>query len=480
MLDNMNSEEKESKEEDLVEVTFDGEDDEEDARRLSKLHKWFIVVIIALGSTCVTCLSSSWSLASENIQNRFHVGHEVSTLGISLYIWALGTGGVFLAPISEYYGRKITYIIGLALLIVFNFLPEFCNNFGGILYGRFMSGFFASSFMAVASGTFSDIFSKDELAYPVALYTMSPFVGPGLGPLISGFINENIDFRWTFHVMTIWAAMILALVILFVPETYQPVLLKYKARRLRKTHKSDKYYAPIESNEMTLFDSIILSSKRPVELLFKDKMTFILCFYTGFTLAIVYLFFVSVPYTFETIYGFSLDQVGLSFVGLIIGMIIASSIAPHFVDKRIIYLTEQNNGVAEPEFRFFSLKIGVFIVPAGLFIMGWTSYTHVHWVAPIIGSGVYGIGTILVFNGIFGYTVDAYRLYAASAMATNSFIRSIMAGVFPLFGLQMYKGMNVHWANTLLALFACGLIPVAFLFAKYGKRLREQSPYAWV
>lgn len=467
------------KSEESVEVTFDGKDDREDARNLSKIHKWFIVLIIAMGSTCVTCLSSSWSLASDNIRDKFNISHEVSTLGISLYIWALGTGGIFLAPISEYYGRKITYIIGLTFLIIFNFLPEFCNNIGGILYGRFMSGFFASSFMAVASGTFADIFKKDELAYPVALYTMSPFVGPGLGPLISGFINENVSFRWTFHVMTIWAFVILVLVICFVPETYQPVLLKRKAKRLRKTYDSDKFYAPIEKSGTGVFDAIILNTKRPVGLLFKDKMTFILCFYTGFTLAIVYLFFVAIPYTFQTVYGFNIGEVGLSFLGLIIGMIIASLIAPHFVDKRIIYLTAQNNGVCEPEFRFFSIKIGVFIVPAGLLIMAWTSYSYVHWIAPIIGSGVYGVGTILVFNGIFGYTVDAYRLYAASAMATNSFIRSIMAGVFPLFGLQMYSKMNLHWANTLLALFACLLIPVAFLFAHYGKTLRNQSPYAW-
>ena len=56
---------------------------------------------------------------------------------------------------------------------------------------------------------------------------------------------------------------------------------------------------------------------------------------------------------------------------------------------------------------------------------------------PIIGSGIFG--TILVFNGVFAYTVDAYRLYAATAIATNSFIRCTMAGGFPLFGLQMYK-----------------------------------------
>lgn len=460
------------------EVTFDGVDDQEDATQISYLRKWFIVLIISFGSLCVTCLSSCWSLATPDIMKEFKVSHEVATLGISLYIWALGTGGMLLAPFSEYYGRKITYVMGLSLTAIFNLLPEFSPNFGSILFGRFMSGFFASSFMAVASGTFSDIFTKDQLAYPVALYTMSPFAGPGLGPLLSGYASTYLNFRWSFHILSICAITITLMVVLFVPETYQPVLLKRKAIRLRKKHKDDRYYAPMEKDKTPLAQAILTSCKRPIDLLFFDKMTIILCFYTGFTLAIVYMFFVAMPYTFQKVYDFTAPQTGLSFLGLVVGMVLSSAIGPYFVNKRIIYLTHHNSEYL-PEYRFFSIKIGVFIVPIGLLIMGWTAYRKIHWLIPIIGSAIYGFGTIFVFNGIFGYTVDAYRLYAASAMAINSFIRSIMAGVFPLFGLQMYSKLTVHWANTLLAGLGIILIPVAFWFSKHGKTLRDQSPYAW-
>lgn len=465
---------------DKYEVKFDGEDDKEDAKRLSMAHKWFIVIMISIGSLCVTCLSSIWSLASENIMDHFQISHEVSVLGISLFIWALGTGGIILAPISEYYGRKITYTVGLFLTLVFNFLPEFSENIGGVLFGRFMSGFFASSFMAVASGTFADIFDKNQLASALALYTASPFLGPGIGPILAGFINENPkNFRWTFHCMTIWLAAVLVLVIFTVPETYEPVLLKMKAKRLRKETGDNNYYCPLEKKNQTLMQSIKLNSSRPFGLLFKDKMTIILCFYTGFELAIVYLFFVAFPYIFETVYEFKLYQVGLAYLGLIVGLLIGSVVSPIVSTRSMNRLAEKNGGRIIPEFRFFSVKVGIFITPIGLFILGWTSYSHVHWIGPIIGSAIFGFGTVFVFNGIFGYTVDAYRLYAASAMGCNSFVRSIMSGVFPLFGVQMFSGMGIHWACTFLALFSCILIPVAFLFSKYGESLRKLSPYAW-
>lgn len=462
------------------EVKFDGLDDKEDAKRLSLYHKWFIVWIISIGSLCVTCLSSIWSLASDNIIEHFHISREVSVLGISLFIWALGTGGIILAPISEYYGRKITYTVGLFLTMVFNLLPEFSNNVGGVLFGRLMSGFFASSFMAVASGSFADIFDKKQLGPALSLYTASPFLGPGIGPILAGFINVNPkNFRWTFHCMTIWLAVVLVLVIFLVPETYEPVLLKRKAKRLRKETGDNNYYAPLEKKDQTLARSIALNATRPFNLLFKDKMTIILCFYTGFELAIVYLFFVAFPYVFETVYHFEIYQVGLAYCGLITGLLLGSIICPIVVTKKMNQLAAQNGGQLIPEFRFFSVRVGIFITPIGLFILGWTSYAHVHWIGPIIGSAIFAFGIVFVFNGIFGYTVDAYRLYAASAMGCNSFVRSIMSGVFPLFGVQMFSGMGVHWACTFLALFSCLLIPIAFLFSKYGETFRKQSPYAW-
>lgn len=460
-------------------VLFGDGNDKEDATRMSNVHKWVIVFVISLLSVNVTCISSAWSLASDNIVRHFGISHEVSVLGISLYIWGLGTGGIFLSPISEFHGRRIVYIAGLGLMIAFQLLTAFCNNIGGVLFGRLASGVFGASFMSVASGTFSDLFDKEHMQYPIMLYGVSPFLGPLLGPLVAGFVNSHLDFRWTFVIMVIWSAVLLAILVVVVPETYPPVLLQRKARRLRKESGNNKYYAPLERDKLSLFSSIVLSSKRPILLLVRDPMMLVLCFYSGFCLAIVYMFFIALPYIFKSVYGFTLSQQGMAFLGLMVGMVIACFGSPRLVKAQYERLLRNNQGVAKPEFRFVSLMAGVFFVPIGLFIMGWTAYRNVHWIAPIIGSAVFGFATVLVFNGIFAYTVEAYRLYTASAMAANSFVRSIMSGVFPLFGLQMYERMGIHWASTFLALLGCLLIPVPFLFYRYGEKLRSLSPYAW-
>ena len=67
---------------------------------------------------------------------------------------------------------------------------------------------------------------------------------------------------------------------------------------------------------------------------------------------------------------------------------------------------------------------------------------------------------------------------AASAIAANTFLRSIAAAGFPLFARQMFNGMGIQWAGTLLGCFAFALVPIPVCFYLYGKKLRQKSRFA--
>ncbi|KAH3680817.1 hypothetical protein WICMUC_000168 [Wickerhamomyces mucosus] len=449
------------------------------SKRISYYRKWLITIILSITSVVVTMLSSCWSMASEKIIEHFGISREVSVLGISLYIWGLGVGPLFLSPISEFYGRKLTYIFGLSLCSCFQILSAFSPNIGGLLFGRFMSGFFGSAFLSVAGGTVTDIFQKNEIGVAMTVFSLAPFIGPALGPVISVFVVENIYFRWIFYILLITSGLMILLIILIVPETYKPVLLIKKAKRIRNETKDDKYFAPLEIalKEQSVWKNSLYGSKRPFTLLIYDRMMFILCFYTGLLLAIIYLFFVALPYIFRTVFKFSPYGQGLSFLGLLIGSIIGALPSQYF--QSLYNIQSAKIGKLKPEFRLYPLLIGSFVVPIGLFIFAWTSYSNIHWIAPMIGCSIFSAGVALAFQGIFGYTADAYRLYAASGMACNSIMRSTMAGIFPLFGLQMYEKLGANWGSCLLALLTVVMIPFPFIFYKIGEKLRSKSPYTW-
>jgi hypothetical protein len=73
---------------------------------------------------------------------------------------------------------------------------------------------------------------------------------------------------------------------------------------------------------------------------------------------------------------------------------------------------------------------------------------------------------------IQAYVVDAFTLYAASALAANTLTRSVMAAVLPLAGPKMYKALGLGWGNSLLAFLALAMIPVPCLLMMHGEKMR--------
>ena len=198
----------------------------------------------------------------------------------------------------------------------------------------------------------------------------------------------------------------------------------------------------MEKVKRSITQTIIRSCEVPIQLLVLEPMCLLLDLYAAILLGIVYLFFGAFPLVFETNHSFQLYQVGLSFCGLGIGMIIGVASDPfwhrHYLTliARLEEKTGDPNVKPEPEYRLPPAMFGGILVPIGLFWFGWTTYSSIHWVVPIIGSAVFGAGLFLAFTGILTFLVDAYSNYAASAVAANCLVRLLFAAAFPLFGTQ--------------------------------------------
>ena len=71
-----------------------------------------------------------------------------------------------------------------------------------------------------------------------------------------------------------------------------------------------------------------------------------------------------------------------------------------------------------------------------------------------------------------------YHRSAASAIAANTFLRSLAGAIFPLFAQYMFNAMGVNWAGTLLGCVAAVLVPIPVVFYLYGGKIREKSKFA--
>ncbi|KAJ6035943.1 MFS general substrate transporter [Penicillium herquei] len=465
-------------------VEWEGNDDPLDPRTFSPARKWFYVAVVAGGSLLVTCTSSLYTATYDQIIIEFGTSLELATLGLSLYVLGLGLGPLLFSPLSEFYGRRPVYLTSTLMFLIWLIPCAVAKNIQTLLVARFFSGLSGSAFLSVAGGTVVDLFPPQKLLIPMTIFTGAPFVGPALGPLLGGFINSNTHWRWSFYVLLIWTGVIL-LCVFFVPETFPPALLSKKAASLRQKTGNNNYRSASElaRASKTLSQALLASLVVPFKLLFLDPMVLALSTYTSLLQGILYLCFGAFTLVFTENHGFNLWQVGLSFLGLLVGNVIASFCNPLW-HKQWMGSIAKMKGIhgsdykPTPELRLPPAMVGSVLVTIGLFWFAWTTYASVHWIVPIIATIPFSVGFFFVFQGIWTFLMAGYPKYAASSMAVNTTTRCIFAAAFPLFTEQMYTNMGYQWASSLLAFLTLAMLPLPFIFYKYGESLRSKSKFA--
>ncbi|KAF5364598.1 hypothetical protein D9758_005617 [Tetrapyrgos nigripes] len=481
-------------------------DESEHPQNCSTWRKWAAVFVISSCALCVACTSSAASFTENGVAKEFNVSHEVTILAISLFVQGMGLGPLLAGPLSEVYGRNLVYQVSFVLVFALSFAVAFAPNIEIYLIFRFICGFFGSTFLSVAGGSVSDLFDDEHVGNPMAIYTISPFIGPVLGPLLSGFINQNVDWRWTYYVLIMWTFVQTIALFLIVPETFIPVLTARKAARLRRETKNDVWWASLDRQNNNLGQAILISCYRPFQLMIRDPMASLLNLWTSLVLGILYLAFQAFPVVFELGHGFSTQQTGMSFLGIGLGMLLALATQGYWngVMKRETEKAEKEGlrGGAPPEARLYMGEVGGILIPLGLLLIAVLTPPSIPWPLPIIlGSVLFGAGVYFCFTSTFTYLVTAYRPIAASAMASNSAMRSTFAAVFPLFAGFLYggtsdggiseglKAKNSGWGrigNGLGTVGATGLLaavmalaaPLPFIFRRIGARLRARSKFA--
>ena len=446
----------------IVEFDFN---DPENPKNFSKARKWLITMLVASGSLCTTACSSIYISGVTQVQEDFGVSAEVALLPLVFFVLGIALGPLWLAPLSEFYGRNKLYIPSFLLFTIWQIPAALAPNIECLIIVRALAGFCSSGFLCIAGGSVADVWSGDEIHLPMAVYTISPLAGPALGPVIAGFICSFTTWRWIFWVMLIWSGLLTTALFFFLPETFAQEILRRRAAKLRKQKGEARFMAKSEVQKKSLLRTLVFSCTRPFLMLFTEPMLFILDTYCSVILGIVYLFFESFPLVFGKNHGFNLWQVGLSFVGLGIGDVLSLLLEPLWtrIFNRASQRDRENGGDGKlaVEWQLAPMLLGSVLIPISLFWFAFTSYPTVHWIVPIIASIPFGTGLVLTYASVFQYLVRAYPMYAASAMSSNTFERCIFACVFPLFATQMYERLGYEWASALLAFIMVALVRVS-------------------
>ncbi|RDA92768.1 hypothetical protein CP533_0816, partial [Ophiocordyceps camponoti-saundersi (nom. inval.)] len=440
--------------------------------------KWLITWLAAFSTLAVAFASSAYSGGAGYIRAEFDVSSEVVILGVSMFVLGFAIGPLIWAPLSELYGRQRIFFVTYMALTAFNAAAAGAPSMPALIVLRFFAGAFGSSPLTNAGGVIADMFSAEERGLATSVFALAPFLGPALGPIAGGFLGQAAGWRWVEGLMAVFSGVLWILNSAICPETYAPFLLRERAAALsRKTGKV--YVSKLDAGrpKTTVAAQFKVALSRPWLLLFLEPIVLLTSLYMAIIYGTLYMCFAAFPIVFQKGRGWSPGIGGLAFCGIAVGMAVALA-GSLYDDKRFRKVVVRFHGTPPPEARLPPALVGSILLPIGLFWFAWTNGPTVHWVLPIIGSAFFASGIVLVFLSLMNYLIDSYVVFAASALAANSVLRSLFGAIFPLFTTYMYEGLGTNWASSIPAFLALACVPFPFLFYRYGAGFRLRCKYA--
>ncbi|GJN72150.1 hypothetical protein PLICBS_006222 [Purpureocillium lilacinum] len=454
-------------------VAFDS-DDPEDPKNWPTWYRVWVMVTVSFCAWVVVLYSTSYTSAVPGLREEFHVSRVAGTMGMTAYLLGLAVGSLIAPPLSELYGRRVVYLGCLCCWAVFVIPGGLAQSLASIIAVRLISGLFGAALVSNGPGTIVDVSKPEHLAMGMSLYSLGPFNGPVLGPLIGGFVYEGLGWRWT-NWMVLVLGGVSILMMLTVKETYAPEILRRKAARLRNKSGNPQWWCRYDQrcSSMRL---ILVNLRRPCVLFFTEPIVWFINVWNALIYGILYLCFVAYPVVFSHHRGWGPGLTGMSYLGIGVGIVLAIVAEP--LIRRLINSRgrDPKTGKPPPEAAALVMAIGSLLTPIGQLGFSWTCLPKtIHWAIPICFGIPFGAGNTLSFIYSSNYLAGAYGIYAASALASNAVIRSLFGAGLPLAGAKMYQAMTPQLAGTLCGVLEVAMIPIPFVFWRYGRRIRDKS-----
>lgn len=190
------------------------------------------------------------------------------------------------------------------------------------------------------------------------------------------------------------------MIVIFLPETRGNVILRRRVKRLRAETGDVSLIAVGDESRKSVIELMKISTTRPLMLLFTEHIVFWFSLWVSFTWGILYLFLNTVSQVFRQSHDFTTLQVGLAFLGMIMGGILGFATSP-IQDYLYSRAAKKNLGKPRPEARLYFSCGGTLMFASGLFWFGWTSGPNIHWIVPILAVGWTTIG----IYSIYVYTI---------------------------------------------------------------------------
>jgi MFS family permease len=353
------------------------------------------------------------------------------------------------------------------------------KNYATLIVLRSLQSSGSASTIAVGAAVIGDITTRAERGGFMGIFQAGLLAPVAVGPVIGGALAGSLGWRSVFWFLTIYGAIFLILLIVFLPETLRSVvangsaspsstIAKYPLTFYQKTTKVK--FTPQAAPRSTKKARIDLVG--PFRILFSKQaapiVIMIALYYTVWQMTIT-----AMADLFESRYGLTETEIGFTFIANGVGSITGTLVTGRILDADYRRLRAKHDSATsqeletgsdqsiraqnyEDEFpleraRLLRIPIFALLQCASVLTFGWTiNYSdRVHIAVPIITTFITGWTVVSTVSAVMTYLIDVFPENQAAATASVNLARCLLAAGGTSIVMPLINALGVGWTFTI-------------------------------
>jgi MFS family permease len=425
---------------------------------LLSLQKVTNLTLVAIHACMSTFTAAAIIPAYENIALELGVSLQQTTYLTSLQIAILGVAPLFWKPFSNTYGRRPLFLISLLCSLVGNIGCAKSPSYTTMAVCRAIVAFFISPAAAIGSAVVTETFFKKDRARYMGIWTLMVTLGVPLSPFMFGFVAYHVGYRWIYWIL----AMVRPAPVITPPNFSnrkqingaQFILYVFLGPETRYIRSGVSHPLPAVKEEYFHFARIdprplaFSDFYHPLTLFLKPCIVIPAVAYAMTFLFGSVLITVELPQLFGEKFHFNAQQLGLQFLGIIVGSVIGEQLGGSLSDYWMNSKARKTGTTPKPEYRLWLSYAGYILTIVGVvvFLVQTNDAVEGKWnITPVIGIAIAGAGNQIVTTVLITYAVDCHPEESASVGVFITFVRQVWGFIGPFW--YVYAPSFLYYLN---------------------------------